>query len=226
MPKEYTRQVETPADSTTLSDIVLHNNFPDAVELVITATGTDWEVEVTKDKKYTGHTSLKVKTRTTGATEGDTVLIEQSVPVRRRGRAGGGFLYQFEGSNKIKFLEFGHELHSDLVVAQALVRYDVVNAKWQYYSSTPAWVDVTDGSQDLEPDAWHTFYLSINVKDGEYIYLNSDKEVYSLIDTSVYLDTTTEGTHEDLHMLITAGSSPPGTVHLDTLTTQIEEQDG
>lgn len=226
MPKEYTRQVETPHDSTTLSDIVLHNNFPDGVGLTITATGTDWEAVITKSVRYTGNTSLKLQTRTTGATAGDTILAEQSVPVRRRGRAGGGVLYQFEGSNKVGFIEFGHKLHDNLVLARAAVRYDVANAKWQYLNSVEAWADVTGGAQDLEPDAWHTLYLSVNVKDGEYNYLNSNKNVYSLVGISVFLDTTTEGTHEDLRSVVTAGSSPPGAVHVDTLTTQVEEQDG
>jgi len=88
----------------------------------------------------------------------------------------------YVGVPNVLDFRFALDYYSGTKTSNAIVLYDYVNKKWQYWPSTEVFTDIPGGSQDLTEDSapWQFMKLAVDFDTGKYMYLRVNNDVFDM----------------------------------------------
>jgi len=129
----------------------------------------------TKNLKVVTHTDLNdayAAYRLFGLTPSKKILFEGD--------------FQFKSIVDNKVVDFTFIYYDGTNRYEAVLRYDPVNAKWQYKNSAGAFVDVSGGAQSLRALAYHHIKITIDFGNAKYGYVLCDNKSFDLRAIALY----------------------------------------
>lgn len=152
--------VIAPVEATTL----LSENFEGAFNWQISGAGADWVGERRAEAAFLGDYGLYLKTRTTGATEGDAVTAVRQIAYY--GKRQVEFLLRFSPHNLdgAKYISFALTVFDEDGQWSAHIRRDSDAGVWQYKDSAGAYQTIPGLPTEIAEDSWYLLGLEV---DGE-----------------------------------------------------------
>lgn len=186
MGREYTRNVDVLSLQPSSGNLLLYDNFSNAKKYKEDVrTGSDF-ADTVCDYPEINPWQLQIRTRKTSAAAGDThgVVWATQPGLSKMVRVG---LWFFSPSlvdfTTIKFLT---TFQNGATYQQSKIYYDGVNAKWIYFNSVGAAVDVTNGAQPLHTNYWHYVEIDTDFQSNKYMRLRCNQKVMNLAGISLY----------------------------------------
>lgn len=216
MGREYQREGLTLGSLALFGDLLFADDF-EGTTLLWTGTGdgADFVCAIATAAAYMRTSGLHLATRTTAPATGDVVRATVRLPQTLAKQV--TLLAHFKNisDSLVKYVTFGFTGARDDYAFNLGVRYDPALAKWQRQAPGAAFVDVTGGGFDGNPNAWHRMLLVWDWALEEYVKLVIDEDV---IDMSGFaFDVTANGGDLELqaYIEVEAATDAIATAHFD-----------
>jgi hypothetical protein len=186
MGREYTRNVDVLSLQPLSGNLLLYDDFSTLKKYKEDArTGSDF-ADIVNDYPEINPWQLQIRTRITSAAAGDThgVVWATQPGLSKMVRVA---LWFFTPSlvdfTSIRFLT---TFQNGATYQQSKIYYDGVNAKWIYFNSAGAAVDVTNGAQPLLTNYWHYIEIDTDFQSNKYMRLQCNQKIMNLAGISLY----------------------------------------
>lgn len=215
MGKEYVRNITVIGEVPSLGPLILFDDMEGLFKWGKTGTGADYTVEKDATVAYNGLACLHLATRASNPAEDDVVAAHRYLYPRPGKRYRIELLFQYENSTFCKLLEFDFSIQDGTYLHNIFIRYDPVNAKWQYKSAAGAWVDVVDGAQGLLQAGWHRLVFEFDQNAKEFKSLVCDAKEMDLSGIRYQVAGNGADQYAKLDFKVVAGSTTPPEVYID-----------
>lgn len=215
MGEEYVRRIMVLGEVPSLGPVLLHDDMEDLLKWVEAGTGGDTVFEKIATVAYNGSASLHMKTRTTGATEGDETTGYRDTFRRPGKRYRLECLFRPDASAQSGYVLFSVAVFDGTTQHNPYIRWDEVNAKWQYRDGADSWADISDGDQNMVEDQFHRFLMEWDENSGKFIRFSCDGLEVDMSAISYYAPASAAEEVLRVDLGLMAGATPPGEVYFD-----------
>lgn len=215
MGREYTRNVDVLSLQPLSGNLLLYDDFSEPKKYKEDVRTLYDFADTVCNYPEINPWQLQIKTRTTSAGIGDThgVCWATQPGLSKMIRVS---LWFFSPSLvNLATIRFLTTFQNGATYQQSKIYYDGVNAKWIYFNSAGAAVDVTGGGQPLLTNYWHYIEIDTDFQSNKYMRLRCNQKVMNLAGLSLYSSgaTTAEQFQFDLRQ------SQAGTNHISLYAT-------
>jgi len=178
MPKEYLQEISSIEHSLPQGGVIYYDDFSPPIRFVAVGSHADYVCELSREIVLHGKYSLLLKSPAVGGA-GRYVYATSYIPIYGKGIVDVQITFTQGVANAVTGLAtYLYFADPDLNYI-AGTRYDFVNNKWQYYSSS-GWTDISGASQNLAEVYWHAANWGINLSTWKYTQLRCEDDVFNL----------------------------------------------
>jgi len=159
---------------------------------------------------------------TTPATAGQSSGAQRRFSFPLSKRVGLSLMFDFDA--KLRYIDVDVVSYDGTTERIALVRYDVVNTKWQYFGSDGAYHDIPGGTQKLNVyyNVWHFLCLEVDFEDNEYLQLIAADRVFDLRGIAIWTASSTARVKSEIDVSATTNLDSAEDLYVDDVVLFLE----
>ena len=216
MAKEYVQKVVSLGRVPFAEKVLFYEDFSTNRTMIKGGTGTDYIIEISRDA-YVGGYSLRMKTRTTGASAGDSVQVSKYVPTPVSLKASLTVTWMHRSNTLLDSIRFGLQIRKDNYIHEAWVGYFPPESSWYYMDEDGNFAAISGGSQVLHYNTYHLTKLIADFRNEKYVSLRSDSLELDLSSLPYYKYSNTGGDFLRIYIRAYTEDTTPQEVIIDNV---------
>ncbi|MBA7673082.1 hypothetical protein ES703_81270 [subsurface metagenome] len=186
MGREYRRLVTILGSVPVADQILIHDDFSGLLKWSKADGVGDAIFEIDPTIAYKGNQSLRMKTRTVGASEYDVISAERSIFMSRSKVLSFSIPFYLPSLTTQKRVQFSFQWTDDTDNHSCILQYDPSVPEWNVNTASGVQTPIPGSDFDLYAATWHLMILKANFAADNYISLQVDHLLFDLSTLPMY----------------------------------------